>query len=156
MGLRCSCPAPPDMEVARTEDARPGRLEDARWIDLPSHADGRGSLTVLEGNIDLPFDIKRVYFVHDVIKERGGHAHRDTHQVVIAAAGSFEIVLSDGARERSFVLDDIRRGLYICPMLFIRLRSFSPDTVFVSLASTHYDPKRSIRSWEEYLAAIGR
>lgn len=133
----------------------PGSLDEVRWIDLPSHADGRGTLTVLEGGSDLPFEIKRVYFVHEVVRERGGHAHRDTHQVVIAAAGSFEIALSDGTTERSYVLDDIRRGLYICPMLFIRLRNFSPDTVFVSLASTHYDSQRSIRSWEDYVAAIG-
>jgi hypothetical protein len=134
--------------------AAPGRLDEVRWIDLPSHADARGVLTAAEGGRDLPFEIKRVYFVHDIVQDRGGHAHRDTHQVVVAAHGRFTITLSDGSRERAFVVDDLRRGLYVGPMLFIRLSDFSPGTVMVSLASTHYDTTRSIRSWADYVAAI--
>jgi hypothetical protein len=125
-----------------------------RWVDIPSHTDDRGTLTVVEGAIDVPFDIQRVYFVHDVTAERGGHAHRDNHQVVLAVAGSLTIELSDGTSSRSYVIDRITRGLYICPMLFIRITAFAPGSVMASLASTHYDKARSIRSWPEYLAAI--
>ena len=125
-----------------------------RWIALPSHHDDRGTLTAIEGGQEIPFDVKRIYFVHDVKAERGGHAHRDTQQVVVAASGRFEIVLSDGEREAAYVLDDVRRGLYIGPMLFIRSHSFSEGAVLVSFASTHYDKARSIRSWPEYLDAI--
>jgi dTDP-4-dehydrorhamnose 3,5-epimerase-like enzyme len=130
-----------------------GNLDDVRWVDLPSHADERGVLTAIESGVDVPFEIKRVYFVHDVETERGGHAHRETHQVV-TARGRCEIVLSDGATERRFVLDDITRGLYLGPMLFIRMTNFEPGTVVISCASTHYDKSRSIRSWADYLAAI--
>ncbi len=131
-----------------------GRLDLVRWIELPSHPDDRGVLTAIEGGIDLPFALKRVYFIHDIHAERGGHAHRDTHQVVIATAGRCRIRICDARQERSFVLDDIRRGLYISPMLFIRMSEFTPGTVLASLASTHYDPRRSLRSWDQYLEAI--
>lgn len=131
-----------------------GDLDTVRWIDLPSHGDARGVLTAVESGTDVPFAIERLYFVHDITADRGGHAHRDTHQVVIAVAGSFEIILSDGARERRFVCDRVTRGLYICPMLFIRMTNFAPGTVMASIASTHYDSKRSIRSWAEYQDAI--
>ncbi|MDP1569400.1 MAG: FdtA/QdtA family cupin domain-containing protein [Vicinamibacterales bacterium] len=147
--------APPPTSLHRPPTAVPGDLDAVRWIDLPSHADARGVLTAVEGGRDLPFAIARVYFVHDIVQERGGHAHRDTHQVVVAAHGQFTITLSDGTRERAFVVSDIRRGLYLGPMLFIRLHDFSPGAVMASLASTHYDTARSIRSWPDYLAAIG-
>jgi dTDP-4-dehydrorhamnose 3,5-epimerase-like enzyme len=148
------------MNDERIESARPpafpgaGRLDLVRWIELPSHRDERGVLTAAESDRDLPFALQRVYFIHDTIAERGGHAHRDTHQVVIAAAGRCEIRLSDGREEQRFILHDIRRGLYIVPMLFIRLCSFTPGSVLVSLASTHYDCTRSLRSWDHYLEAI--
>lgn len=141
-------PAPPG-------PAAPGDLDAVRYVALPSHADARGVLTAVESGRDLPFEIKRVYFVHDIVQDRGGHAHRDTHQVVVAVSGRFTITLSDGTRERAFVMDDITRGLYLGPMLFIRLSHFSPGAVMASFASTHYDTTRSIRSWPDYLAAIG-
>lgn len=133
---------------------RPGSLDAVRWIDLPSHTDARGTLTAIEFGMDVPFDVRRVYFVHGVRADRAGHAHRDTQQVLVAAAGRFTVVLSDGTSERTYVVDRIDRGLYICPMLFIRLTGFEPGTVMASFASTHYDKDRSIRSWPEYLAAI--
>ncbi len=134
--------------------SRAGDLNAVRWVEFASHADVRGTLTAIEGGQDVPFDIKRIYFVHDVQAERGGHAHRDTHQVVTAVSGRCELTLSDGEREVSFVLDDLRRGIYIGPMLFIRTANFSPGTVLVSMASSHYDKARSLRSWPEYLEAI--
>ena len=136
------------------DSRRAGDLDAVRWIAIPSHADDRGVLTAIEGGIDIPFEIRRVYFVHDVRRERGGHAHRDTHQVVVAVSGRCEIVLSDGGREARYQLDDITRGLYLGPMLFIRTGEFAPGTVLASFSSTHYDKTRSIRSWDDYLAAI--
>ena len=133
-----------------------GNLDLVRWVDLPSHADDRGVLTAVESGQDLPFAIQRVYFVHDVILERGGHAHRDTHQVVTAVHGKCDMVLSNGQEERTWRLDRLPQGLYIPPMLFIRMTNFSPGTVLASFASTHYDTGRSIRSWTDYLRAVGR
>jgi len=138
-----------------TETTLRGRLDLVRWIDLPSHADDRGVLTAVEGGVDIPFRIERVYLVHHVTADRGGHAHRETSQVVTAVSGSCEMLLCDGVQTRSFLLDNPAHGLCLGPMLFIRMRNFAPGTVLMVMASTHYDKKKSIRSWEEYLEAIG-
>jgi WxcM-like, C-terminal len=136
------------------EKAPAGRLDAIRWVALPSHRDARGVLTAVESGIDVPFDIRRVYFLHDIAGDRGGHAHRETWQVVAAINGRCELVLSNGTEERSFVLDDPARGLFLGPMLFIRMRDFTPGTIVLVMASTHYDKTRSVRSWEEYREAI--
>lgn len=141
-----------DIEV--TERQAPGDLKAVRWISLPSHADSRGVLTAIESGQDTPFEVRRIYLLHGLRADRGGHAHRDSHQVAIAAAGAFELALSDGSETRTYRLGDPTRGLYLGPMLFIRLRRFSPDAAVVVLASTHYDKNRSIRSWEDYLEVI--
>lgn len=140
-----------------TETSAPGRarLDAVRWVELPSHGDDRGVLTAIESGIDIPFEIRRVYLLHHLEGDRGGHAHRDTHQIVIAGAGHALLVLSDGTGTRSFHLDHPTRGVYLGPMLWIRVEDISPGAVVVVLASTHYDKKRSIRTWDDYLAAIG-
>ncbi len=132
------------------------QLDAARWIELPSHADARGVLTVTEAERDIPFAIRRVYWLHHLRTERGGHAHRDTQQVVIAAAGRFRLSLSDGGETRAFELDRANVGDSFGPMLFIRIHDVEPDAVALVLASTHYDKTRSLRSWAEYQVALGR
>lgn len=129
-------------------------LSRARWIDLPSSADERGVLTAVEAGIDVPFEIRRVFFLHQVRAERGGHAHRDTDQLVVAACGSFEVELFDGDESAAYALDSPARGLYVPRMLLVDLKRFSPGAVCLVLASTHYDMSRSIRSREEFLRAV--
>ncbi len=136
------------------ERGQAGDLNAVRWLAIPSHGDERGVLTAVEGDIDVPFPIARVYILHHISADRGGHAHRDTHQLVIAAAGCCDLVLADGVEERTYHLDDPTRGVLFGPMLYIRMQHISPDARLVVLASTHYDKRRSIRSWEEYLEAI--
>jgi hypothetical protein len=131
------------------------RLERARWIDIPSVVDPRGVLTSVEAEGDVPFPIKRIFYMHHIETDRGGHAHRDTEQLVVALSGCFEMELSDGQTSREFELADPARGVYTPPMIFIQLRNFSPGAVCLVLASTHYDMSRSLRSWDEYLAALG-
>jgi hypothetical protein len=143
------------MNTGSLQQPTGGRLDLVEWIPIPSHDDERGTLTAIESGIDIPFEVKRVYLLHRIRSERGGHAHRDTHQVVIAALGSCEMILSDGKESRSFTISDPTRGLKLGPLLFIRMQNFSPDAVIMVLASTHYDKSRSIRSWEEYLQVIG-
>lgn len=132
-----------------------GRLDLVRWVDLKPNVDARGCLTAIEGAQTIPFEIKRVYFVHDVKEERAGHAHRDTQQLLICIHGTFDVALSDGSETRTYHFDDASKGLYIVPLLFIRLLNMTPDAVLLVLASTHYDKSRSIRSWEEYLGEVG-
>ena len=130
-------------------------LDAVRWVELPSNVDERGVLTSIESGQDIPFEIKRIFYMHHIITDRGGHAHTDTEQVVTAAAGRFKMDLSDGVSTRTYVLDDPTRGVYTPPMVFIELYDFSPGAVCLVLASTHYDIEKSIRSWEAYLEAIG-
>ena len=126
-------------------------LSVVRWIDLPSHSDARGVLTSVEGEADIPIDIKRVFFVHGAAADRGGHAHRDTDQVVLAVAGRLKIEVSNGIDSAEYELLDITKGLFVPRMLFVRLRAFTENAVCCVLANTHYDRSRSIRSWAEYL-----
>lgn len=130
------------------------KLDEVRLYDLPAVKDSRGILTSVENGIDTPFDIKRIFYVHHVVTDRGGHAHRDTDQVIIAAYGDFKVSLSNGKRTVDYMLDDPSKGLYVPRMIFISLLDFSPGAVCMVLASTHYDIKRSIRSWEEYVKAV--
>ena len=130
-------------------------MRDVAWVRLRSVQDGRGSLTAIEGGQDIPIDILRVFYMHDVTAgaDRGGHAHRDTDQVAVAIHGSIKLTLSDGDRSIGIVLDDPRWGLTLPRMTWTRLFDFSPGAVCMILASTHYDMGRSIRSWSDYLAA---
>jgi hypothetical protein len=130
------------------------QLNDVKWVDLPSKADERGVLTSIESGSDVGFDIKRVFYMHHITGDRGGHAHVDTDQVVIAVAGSLKMDVSDGVATRSYELNDPRCGVYTPRMVFIRLYDFSPGAVCLVLASTHYDMSKSVRSWEDYVKAI--
>lgn len=129
-------------------------LAEVRWIAVPHVADDRGVLTSIEGGIDIPFEIQRVFFVHAVRVERGGHAHRFTRQIAIPISGAFRVDLSDGRASASYHLTDSNQGLYMPPMTWVRLYDFVPGAVCLVLADTHYDRTASIRSWEEFLAAI--
>lgn len=129
-------------------------LDDIRWIDLPAVTDDRGTLTAVEGMVDIPFTINRIFYMHHVSAERGGHAHRDTDQVVIGISGRHVIEVRDATRSLRFVLDNPDRGLYLPRMTFTTLLDFSVDAVSLVLASTHYDRSRSIRTFPEYLAVL--
>lgn len=144
------------MSGPAVEAARAGDLAAARWIELGSHADERGILTAIESERDIPFQVRRVYLLHHLTGDRGGHAHRDTHQLMVAASGSCDLVLGDGRSTRTFRVDAPTRGLYFGPMLWIGVTNASPGASIMVLASTHYDRSRSIRTWEEYLEAIRR
>lgn len=141
---------------SKPESVAAGDLEAVRWLELPTHSDERGALTAIEGGIDLPFEIKRVYLLHHTTADRGGHAHRETRQVVVALAGSCVMVLSNGRESRQYTLDSPERGLLLGPMLFIRMTRFSADAAVVVMASSHYDKSLSIRTWAEYLNVIGQ
>ena len=131
-------------------------LDLVHWIDFQPNTDARGTLTAIESTRTVPFEIKRVFYLTDVASNRAGHAHRDTHQVVISLSGSFNVEVSDGRHNRTFSLDRWDKGLYLPPMIFVRLTDFSSGAVMLALASTHYDPARSIRSWEDFLQATGQ
>jgi hypothetical protein len=129
-------------------------LDEIRWIALPAVTDDRGTLTAVEATVDIPFEIRRIFYMHHIAADRGGHAHRDTDQVVIGISGRHVIEVKDAQRSLRFVLDDPDKGLYLPRMTFTSLLEFSPGAVSLVLASTHYDRNRSIRTFEEYLALL--
>jgi hypothetical protein len=131
-------------------------LDDCRLIDLPKIAEPRGNLTFIEGKRQVPFDIQRVYYLYDVPggAERGGHAHKDLQQLIVAMSGSFDIVLDDGREKKRVHLNRSYFGLYICPMIWREMDNFSSGAVCLVLASNLYDEADYYRDYGEFLQAL--
>lgn len=128
-------------------------LAECRIIDLPRVHDPRGNLTFIEGSRHIPFEIKRVYYLYDVPggSERGGHAHKNLHQLIIAMSGSFDVVLKTEEGERRFHLNRSYFGLYVCPMIWRELDNFSSGSVCIVLASNLYDEADYYRDYKAFL-----
>ena len=132
-------------------------LENCKIIGLPKIQDPRGNLTFIEGGEHIPFDIQRVYYLYDVPggSERGGHAHKALHQLIIAMSGSFDVMLDDGHEKKRFNLNRSYYGLYVCPMMWRELDNFSSGSVCMVLASNRYAEDDYYRDYNEYLSAKG-
>lgn len=128
-----------------------------RMVDLPKISDPRGNLTFIEGRSHIPFDIQRVYYLYDVPggAERGGHAHKALHQLIIAMSGSFDVVLDDGREKKRIHLNRSYSGLYVCPMIWRELDNFSSGSVCMVLASNYYDEDDYYRNYDTFLTAQG-
>lgn len=129
-------------------------IHDCKLIDLRKISDPRGNLTVIEGNDDVPFDIKRVYYLYDVPggESRGAHAHKALYQLIVAASGSFTVTLDDGREKISYNLKRSYYGLLVVPGIWRDLDDFSSGSVLLCLASEHYDSADYIRNYDEFLA----
>lgn len=128
-------------------------INDCRVIDLRKISDPRGNLTPIEGDGDIPFDIKRIYYLYDVPsgESRGAHAHKELQQLIIAANGSFTITLDDGKNRTAFTLNRPYQGLLIVPGIWRDLDDFSSGAVLLCLASEHYDEADYIREYDDFL-----
>jgi len=124
-------------------------------MDLPIHKDPRGNLTAIEGGVHIPFDIQRVYYLYDVPggSERGGHAHKGLHQLIIAMSGSFDVVLDDGKDKRRVHLNRSYQGLYVCPMIWRTIDNFSSGSVLMVLASNKYTEDDYYREYSDFMRA---
>lgn len=122
-------------------------------LQLPKIHNRAGNITALENNIHLPFDVKRVYYLYDVPagEERGGHAHRELQQIVVAASGAFDVLLNDGTNKKIVHLDRPFIGLHIVPGIWRELLNFSSGAVCLVLASHKYDEKDYIRDYRDFL-----
>jgi len=127
-------------------------LTDARLVELPRIANPKGNLTPIQGGQDVPFAIERVYYLYDVPggESRGGHAHRTLEQFIIAASGSFDVVLDDGSSRAKFFMNRSYYGLYVPPGLWRELENFSSGSVCLVLASAAYDEDDYIRAYEDF------
>ena len=112
-------------------------IDHCRIIQLPRFEDPRGSLTFVESNQQIPFEIRRVYYLYDVPggSERGGHAHKELQQLIIAMSGSFDIHLDDSQERKTFHLNRSYYGLLVCPMIWREIDNFSSGAVCLVLAS---------------------
>lgn len=128
-------------------------IEDCKIIDLRKISEVRGNLTPVEGNDDVPFEIKRVYYLYDVPSgaNRGGHAHKELRQLIIAANGSFTITLDDGVNKKAITLNRPYQGLLIVPGIWRDLDDFSSGAVLLCLASEHYIEADYIRDYKDFL-----
>ncbi|MFZ1830939.1 MAG: FdtA/QdtA family cupin domain-containing protein [Candidatus Competibacteraceae bacterium] len=131
-------------------------ISDCRIIGLPQVHDPRGNLTFIEGGRHVPFEIRRVYYLYDVPggAERGGHAHRELQQLVIAMSGSFDVILDDGYIRQRFHLNRSYYGLYIRTMVWREIDNFSSGSVCMVLASNYYDETDYYRDYKDFLVAV--
>lgn len=125
---------------------------------LKTFTDSRGSLTIAEVGIDVPFNIQRVYWIHSVPpgEERGKHSNKVSWEYVVAVSGSVEITLENRSGRQIYLLDSKDKGLIIPPDTWDEIRNFSPDAVLLVLASHKYDESTYIHSYEEFLKQIGK
>jgi hypothetical protein len=130
-------------------------IEAARIMEFRRISNPRGNLTPIEATQDVPFDIKRVYYLYDVPggEVRGGHAHRRIEQVIIAASGSFDVVLDDGIKRARYMLNRSYYGLFVPTMVWRELENFSSGSVCLVLASDHYEESDYIRDLHEFREA---
>ena len=127
-------------------------LDKCKIINFPKVTDYRGNLSFIEENKHVPFPIKRVYYLYDVPSgaTRGGHAHRQLQQLVIALSGSFDVVLDDGIRKQKFFLNRPHYGLYISSRVWRELENFSSNSVALVLVSELYDEADYVREYDDF------
>ena len=131
-------------------------VDDVQLIELPKVGDPRGNLTFLEGKRHIPFEIKRVFYLYDVPggESRAGHANRALEQLIVAASGSFDVVVDDGREHRRFSLNRSYFGLYVPEMLWREINNFSSGSVCLVFASDYYKPDDYYRSYDDYRMAM--
>lgn len=129
------------------------KVTDCQIIDIRRYSDNRGYLSVVENGIDIPFDIKRIYYLYMVPEvARGAHAHKQLQQLLIATSGSMDVIMDDGVEKKTFHLDRPWKGLLIPSGLWRDLENFSGGAVLLCLASEKYDAADYIRDYDEFLA----
>lgn len=126
---------------------------DCSIIELSRIENRRGNITPVQGKDNVPFDIKRVFYLYDIPggESRGAHAHKTCHQLLIAASGSFEVVLDDGKNKRTITLNRPFYGLHIPPGIWAAEQGFSSGCVCLVLASEKYDEDDYIRDYKDFL-----
>ena len=125
-------------------------------ISLPKIIDKRGNLSFFENSNQIPFDIKRTYWIYDVPggEIRGGHAFKESHEFIIALSGSFDVILNDGKKELKFSLNRSYYGLYVPNLIWRSLENFSTNSLALITSSISYDSKDYIRDFKEFQTII--
>lgn len=129
-------------------------INDCKLVGLPKILDSRGNLTSIESQRHVDFEIKRIYYLYDVPggAERGGHAHKNLSQLIVAISGSFDIVLDDGKNKKIVQLNRSNIGLTLCPYIWREINNFSTGAVCLVLASDYYYELDYIRDYETFMS----
>ncbi len=129
-----------------------------RFFDLQAKGDDRGALAVIEGAQDIPFEIKRVYYIYDTKMNvrRGFHAHKNLEQIAVCVSGKCCFHLDDGVETAEVLLDSPLRGLYVGKMIWREMYDFSPDCVLMVIASEHYSEGDYIRDYGKFKKMVTR
>jgi hypothetical protein len=135
---------------------KPIGVSTCRLLDLPVVADRRGNLTFVESEEHVPFSIRRVYYLYDVPggESRAGHAHKTLEQLIIAASGSFDVVIDDGHARERVLLNRSYYGLYIPSGVWRELVNFSSGAVCLAIASDHFSEDDYYRDYDEFVGAV--
>lgn len=128
-------------------------IDDCALLTLPRHSERSGSLTSLENSKDIPFDVKRIFYLYDIPggENRGGHAHKECHQMLVAASGAFDVKVSDGKNEKIYRLDRPYYGLHVPPGVWAEELNFSSGSICLVLTSHEFDESDYWRSYGKYL-----
>lgn len=128
-------------------------IYDCSIIELPRLKNRAGNITVVNNNDNIPFEVKRVFYIYDIPggEDRGAHAHKDCHQFLVAVSGSFEVEMDDGTNKRTITLNRPYYGLHIPPGIWAAEKGFSSGAVCLVLASHKYDEKDYIREYPNFL-----
>ena len=133
------------------------KYSDVRLLEFSQYGDERGHLVIVEGNSDIPFEIKRVFYIYgsDSSVVRGQHANKKTKFVLINVAGTSKVRVKDGlGNESLYSLNRPHTGIYLPEMVWKDMYDFSKDSVLLCLASEHYEPDEYIRNYDEYVRAV--
>ena len=127
-------------------------VNDCKIIDLPKFLDARGNLSFAENFKQIPFEIKRTYWLYDVPggESRGGHAYKETEEFIIALSGSFDVVLDDGKERKVFSLNRSYYGLYVPKGLWREMENFSTNALALEFASTHFDKADYVYDYDQF------
>lgn len=128
-------------------------MQDVKVLDLPKILDKRGNLSIIQEIENIPFKIKRIYWIYDVPggKRRGGHAYKKNQEFIVALSGSFDVVLDDGNCEKVFSLNRSYYGIYVPQGIWRKMQNFSTNALALVLSSTNYDPDDYILEYIDFV-----
>jgi len=132
-------------------------LNQVKLLNLPKFEDNRGNLSFVEEFNQIPFEIKRTYWIYDVPggQVRGGHAFKEQEEIIIALSGSFDVIVDDGHEKRTFSLSRSYYGLFIPSKLWRSMENFSTNALALVISSTNYSKNDYICSYDEFLQYKG-
>lgn len=132
---------------------RNNKISDCALIDLPKIQNRSGNITAIENNLDIPFEVKRIFYLYDIPggESRGAHAHKQCQQFLVAASGSFEVQLDDGIEKKTVMLNQPYKGLYVPPGIWASEINFSSGAICLVMTSDKFEEDDYIRDYQDFL-----